>query len=409
MRLIHAAAIADGAGCFAAPGAILLEGERLVAAGSPQSIGQPVGVVVEDHGGAVVIPALVNAHAHLDLTHIGPQLFDGDFTHWVDMVRTCRGRLPEEIAASVREGVRRARAGGTAVIGDIAGVRSTIPTLTMREGGMGGVSYLEVFGVGRLQPTAIAAMTAAVESLPALECGVKVGIQPHAPYSCGPEMYRAAARLGRPLATHLAETLDELEFVAHGGGALADMLGRIGVWDETITGFGVHPVDHLANLLPDTPLMAAHLNYLDDQHLDVLARLPITVAYCPRASAYFGHARPHRYRDMLQRGINVALGTDSFICLDTPDRISVLDEMRLLHRRDAIDPPTLLRMATTSGANALGMHESLFTLAPGEKAGLLALPVNDGNGRDALAEAMKRTDPPRWLLGPVAGQDAWFA
>jgi cytosine/adenosine deaminase-related metal-dependent hydrolase len=251
-------------------------------------------------------------------------------------------------------------------------------------------------------------MTTAVGSLPSLERGVKLGVQPHAPYSCGPDVYRAAAALGLPLATHLAETLEELEFIDRAAGPLADMLRDFGVWDETISGSGQHPIDHVLTLIDGQPLLAAHLNYIGDRHLDLLAHAPISIAYCPRASTYFGHPS-HRYRDMLAHGINVALGTDSILCLHTPERISVLDEMRHLHRRDATDPATLLRMATINGARTLGVHESLVTLAHGESAGLLAVKVDLRDHRDALAQVLCNDHAPRWLLGPMAGRDDWFS
>src|SRR5262245_18903468 len=94
-RLIRAAAIADAAGTLAAPGAILLDGGRIIAAGSPQVIGAVTGASVEDLPREIVIPALVNAHAHLDLTHIGPIALKGDFTEWVDRVRAERATTAE--------------------------------------------------------------------------------------------------------------------------------------------------------------------------------------------------------------------------------------------------------------------------------------------------------------------------
>lgn len=408
-RLLRAAAIADAAGVQAAPGAVLVEVDRIVAAGTPQSIGPVADAIVEDHANSIIVPALANAHTHLDLTHLGPRPFDGDFTTWVDAVRTGRARSDEDIAESVRAGVRLSLAGGVAMVGDIAGVRSVVPTITLRQSGMAGVSFFEIFGMGRAQSAAIDAMRSAAGSIPHLERGVRLGVQPHAPYSCGPEVYRAAASLGLPLATHLAETRDELEFVDRGLGPLADMLKRIGIWDDSITGFGVHAIDHIIQLLTRRPFIAAHVNYIDDRHMTTLAKSPVTVAYCPRASAYFGHL-DHRYREMLAAGVNVALGTDSILCLDTADRISTLDEMRLLHQRDGTGALDLLCMATINGAQALGIRESLATLAPGPSAGLLALTIDPPmtTASEALAGALRRTDPPRWVLGPFEGDDAWL-
>jgi cytosine/adenosine deaminase-related metal-dependent hydrolase len=409
--LIHAAAIADGAGQKAAPGAILIEGDCIVAAGRPQEIGHIEGTAPRALPTSVVIPALVNAHAHLDLTHIGASDFNGDFTQWIDSLRIKRHRAPEGIADSVRHGVRLSRAGGTALIGDIAGVRSDVPTRTLREQGLAGVSFLEVFGMGRGQQTAIEVMRDAARSIPHRERGVRLGLQPHAPYSCGPEVYRAAGELARqaglPLSTHLAESSDEVRFAHHADGALAHMLRRLGVWDETIAPVGKHPIDHVAEVLGRVPCVAAHVNYAQDHHLSLLSLAHISVAYCPRASAYFNHPGSHRYREMLAAGVNVALGTDSIICLDTPDRLSVLDDMRLLWRRDRTDPAALLRMATVNGAKALGVLPSLFTLQPGPIAGLLAIECESADN-DPLIEMLAGDSPSRWLHGPVAARDDWF-
>jgi cytosine/adenosine deaminase-related metal-dependent hydrolase len=405
--LIRAGMIADGDRVFAAPGAIIVDRGRIVASGSPQTVGPVEGLSVNDLPNAVVLPALVNTHCHLDLTHIGPTPFGGEFARWADGVRRRRAIDEPAIEASVRRGIELSRAGGTAIIGDIAGARSLVPLRTLRDAALAGVSFLEVFGLGRNQETAVSVMRQAVDSIAAIENGVRLGLQPHAPYSCGLEVYRGAASMNRPLSTHLAETREELEFVAHASGPLADMIKRIGAWDDSIAGAEQHPIDHLADSLRATPCIAAHLNYIEERHLETLREWPITVAYCPRASAYFGHAAAHRYRDMLAHGVNVALGTDSILCLDTSDRLSTLDEMRFLFRRDGTDPATLLRMGTINGAKALGFDPDLVTLSPGATAGLIALSFNPARVSDPLRQILTHDAPPQWILGPAAAHSSW--
>ena len=410
--LFRAAVIADGDSVVASPGAVLTEPGRILAAGTPQTIGMPGDCHVVDLPESAVIPALVNSHCHLDLSHIGPVPFSGDFSAWIDRLRQLRAITDAAIDAATARGVEMSRAGGTAIVGDIAGVSSLQPLRTMRRCGLAGVSYFEVFGVGRRQGQALAAMQAAVKDVEHCESGVVLGLQPHAPYSCGTEVYRAAADLGRPLATHLAETLDEIEFIQFASGPLEQMLKRLGMWDDSIKPQRRHPIEHVTPLLANVPFVAAHLNYVDDIQLGLLAALKVTAAYCPRASAYFGHPHPghceHRYREMLERGINVALGTDSVLCLDTADRLSVLDEMRLLYRRDGTPPRLLLRMATINGAAALGFDPNLVTLKPGPIAGLLAIPLcSTGSGGDACARMLLTDEPPQWLLGPYPGQNSW--
>ena len=136
---------------------------------------------------------------------------------------------------------------------------------------------------------------------------------------------------------------------------------------------------------------------MDDDALAAAAAAPIDVAYCPRASSYFGH-REHRYREMRAAGINVCLGTDSALCLDTPDRISTLDDVRFLMRRDGLSLADALEMATVAGARALGVDPSRFALGGGPVAGVLAVPLG---GHRAPAQFGETSAAPRWILGPM--------
>jgi 5-methylthioadenosine/S-adenosylhomocysteine deaminase len=145
------------------------------------------------------------------------------------------------------------------------------------------------------------------------------------------------------------------------------------------------------------PVAAAHVNYVTHEQVRLLAAARTTVVFCPRAAAYFGH-RSHDYRRMIQAGVNVALGTDGLPCLDRADRLSVLDDMRLLHRRDDADPVVLLRMATTAGAVGLGLEPDLVTLAPGPVAGLIAFPYDAADPVDPFRQVLQRDDAPQWVV-----------
>ena len=412
-RLLIAAAIAD-AQAVHAPGALLLDAHGTVeAVGAPQSIGAVTDAARTELPDRVLMPALVNAHAHLDLTDIGPRPYGGEFAEWIGMViRERKARAGGERAA-VLEGARLARAGGTAFIGDIAGGRGLVALAALREAGLPGVSYVEVLGIGASE----AAGEAFVRELPGLasreERGVRLGISPHAPYTCGDRVYAAAAASGLPACTHLSESPAELRFVRDATGPFADLLRRVGVWSGDLHGWGCSPVERLAPHLAHGQMSMAHGNYLGDADIALLERITRDtttdgpapgIAYCPRASAYFGHpldgAPPHRYRELLAAGVTVALGTDSIICLDTPDRIGTLDEMRVLFHRDGTDPRTLLAMATVHGARLLGVHPSRVSLERGATPeGVLAVAC-DVACDDPLRDALRNRSAPEWVVAP---------
>lgn len=398
-----------------APASILLAvapaGTRILAADSPGLIDHhPAArtaklVSLPDH---LVTPAFVNAHTHLDLTHIGPQPRSG-FASFVDLIRSRRLVEPGEIRASVLLGARLSRAGGVAAVGDIAGAvrgsASIEPFLALRDSGLAGVSFLEFFGMGRSIPRALARADEVADAALALPASrVRLGLQPHAPYSVAPDGYRhAIARAERdrlPLATHLAESLEERAFIAHAKGPQRSLLEALGLWDDSLLaefGLGNTPVEHLARVLRgrSSPILLVHLNDLSDADVALLTELnthaPIHVAYCPRSSEFFGAPEefgPHRYRELLAAGINVCLGTDSIVNLPEAQaagdsaRISPLDDARLLWKRDRGDPSLLLEMLTVRGACALGLESSRFTLTSGaEIEGLCALRLPETDGK----------------------------
>ncbi len=404
--LLDLGPVVGGAGGTGGPGGHARRAIRVLAAGT----GGPAGVARLDASGWLLMPGLVNAHTHLDLTHIGPRPAPAGFREFIDIVRTGRHADEEAIARSVAEGVAACLDAGVVAVGDIAGAVAgracAAPARALAATGMQGVSYLEFFAIGAGEEAGLERVRCELAAAAGLDRpGFRVGVQPHAPYSASLPAFEAAAAMGVPCCTHLAESEEEARLVAHADGPLRDFLAQIGVWTDAAAGAfgrGHSPVAHLAPALRATGWTAVHVNQASDADIAILARAGVTVVYCPRASAYFGADRafgPHRYRDMLRAGIEVALGTDSVINLPRPD-LSVWEEMKLLHRRDGVRGATLLRMATIGGARALGLNPRAFELRPGATlAGLAAVP-GDGGGLDlALTGDLS---PVTLLLGVLA-------
>jgi cytosine/adenosine deaminase-related metal-dependent hydrolase len=303
-------------------------------------------------------------------------------------------------------------AGGVVAVGDIAGAPlgrpCLVPLEALRSTPLKGTSFLEFFAIGTGEERAQKAVSGAVANA-AADPHVRFGLQPHAPTTVALSTYRWALKeYGRGLrfTTHLAETPEEHEFIAQARGPQREFLERLGLWDDRMLeeiGRGRTPVEHMAAVLAEAPFLCAHVNDCSDGDLRILAGTPTSVAYCPRASDYFGaheHFGPHRYRDMLAAGINVCLGTDSIINLPPgTDRLSPLDEARFLYRRDRTDPVTLLKMATINGARALGLDESRFAFHVGSQlAGVLAVPFTPTPGLTPLASTLRGESPPELLV-----------
>jgi len=380
-NLIHANAIVDYRGVLASPGAVLFDESNIIGVGTPQEIGVP-GDASLTQIDSTVTPSFVNTHTHIDLSGYGAVPSNKSLHEWVEDVvfpLRCDSSSIEEV---ISKGVALLRQGGTSLVGDIAGSLEAADLVDASE--LEAIVFLELLGTGGRQK-------AAIEQLHGLK--ERYGVEPHAPYSCGLEVFQAAFDSGRQIATHLAETEDEIEFAKYRTGATSDFLKRIGIWNEDESPWGCHPIDAILDIAGDTPFIAAHLNYVEDQHLQQLAESNCTVAYCPRASSYFGHTN-HRWQEMLEAGIRVSIGTDSMLCLDTPDRISVIDELRFLSSQGTHDPRQLIEMGTVNGAVGLGFDPSLVTLDVGRTAGLLAF---DSLGGDPLLDILSSNKMPYWL------------
>lgn len=184
------------------------------------------------------------------------------------------------------------------------------------------------------------------------------GWSPHAPYSTDREAIRRCVDRAiagrRPLAMHVAESPAERELLERGEGPFADSLRRLGVWRDGTFPWPENPMPWLLAELARAPrLLLIHGNDLREDEIRSLAgRSHITVVYCPRTHARFGY-QPHPVRRLIERGVRVALGTDSRA--SNPDLNLWREAQWLWRHRQDLSPTSVLAMATAAGADALGM------------------------------------------------------
>jgi len=353
-----------------------------------------------DLGDVAVLPGFVNAHTHLELTSCrGCVPFRGSFVQWLeDLVSRRRLENAEALlGTSIRQGLNDSMTAGVTLVGDIGTGSDAVQA--WQTSPISVVGFLEVTGMGarRFVPhlQSFDLLRPVCECLPATGY-CPVGISPHAPYSTAPELYQAVIAFvratGRPICTHLAESKEEIRFLADGQGPLRDLLERWNLWDESFEPPGCSPVEYAERLglLTCQPVLA-HVNYATDRDLDILAAHDCHVVYCPRSHAFFGH-EPHPYPRMLARGISICIGTDS---LASNESLSVLDELRFLHARDPhLDPQALLAMGTLAGARALGCESVRGSLQPGKCADWVAIPLSDPGTRRPAEDVLGSHEAP---------------
>lgn len=367
-------------------GILVLDGDRV------HSI-EPYGARIPDRdfGNATILPGLANAHTHLDLTGMrGLARPSPDFRAWLGrVIAHRRAQSAAEIADDIRAGLTEALKNGTTLIGDISGDGASWDALA--DAPVRAVVFREMLGLPK--DRAERAWQAAQQWLgacaPTATC--RPGLSPHAPYSARVSLIKAAAQSGLPVAIHLAETAAERELLEDHTGPFVPFLQALGAWDPV--GLANSP-EHVLRLASGPgPTLFAHGNFLAPT-----APVPPSAAviYCPRTHSAFGHP-PHSLRDWMDRGVRVALGTDSLA--SNPD-LSMLNELRFLHAdRPDLPGERLLRLATVNGAEALGWSDKCGSLTPGKSADFVVVPLPD---RDA--------DDPHdlWLESDAAPAEVWF-
>ncbi len=340
------------------------------------------GVEVIDWGSALIMPGLINAHAHLELTDLNNQLTRfRSFTDWVSqLIDRRRLWIKDQFLSSLRKGEEEALSSGTTLVGDVSS--SGFGWDATNGENLRRVVFEEVIA---LSSANLDEAISQLESRLDLQSNNPLlihGVSPHAPYSVSPELYRRVAELSRTrgllLATHAAETESEIQFLQTGTGEFRDFLDNLGVLPKEWKPPQLNPIPYLDSLGVLGPLcVLIHCNYLDQDDLNRILGTRSSVVYCPRSHDFFGHDK-YPIRQLMDCGINVGLGTDS---LASNNSLSMLDEIRYLFKvRKDLKSEEIFRAATLNGAAALNFGGVLGRLRRGYWADLavLELPGNLG-------------------------------
>jgi len=359
-----------------------VDGDRVVACGSAASVKSSADRSREiDLGDVAILPGLVNAHTHLELSWLRDQVPRGaSFVSWIRAVMSARSAQPApdapQILDGVSQGIAEAIRAGTAVVGDISNTLVTLRSLG--ESPLASVVFYELIGFNRADPEGIVAGARGAIRDVARAPTLRASLAAHAPYSVAPAMLRAIASAVaddpvRTCSVHLCESAEEIEFIRAGGGPWKQLLEDVGAWNAEWTAPATTPVEYLdAQRFLGDHLLAVHAVHATEADLGTLAARRTTVVTCPRSNLYTGAGTPP-IRRFYRSGVTVAVGTDSLA--STPD-LNLFAELAEMHAL-APDVPAglVLESATRSGARALGFDGDYGSIEPGKRARLLAVAV----------------------------------
>ncbi|MEP6991052.1 MAG: amidohydrolase family protein [bacterium] len=361
-----------------------------------------------DLGDVMLMPGLVNAHCHLELTAMRGFLDGLGFRDWILRLTAARRAVltPAMLLDAARLGVDEGLRHGVTTFADTGDTGAGFDA--MLERGVRGICYREVFGPDPVQcDDAIAGLEGRIDEMQQRATPlVAVGVSPHAPYTVSDALFRATASLARtrglPLAVHIAESELESALVEHARGGFADGLRAR---DIEVVRRARSPIALLEALgVLDARALLIHCVRANDADVEAIARHGAAVAHCPASNAKLGHGIAP-LAAFMAAAIRVGIGTDS---VASNDRMDLLDEARLAslfatareHRHDTLSAAGALELATLGGAGALGLADRVGSLDVGKDADLAAFPLPP--------HRMPIHDPVAAAVFAHAGQPATF-
>lgn len=386
-------------------GALLEQEGRIVALGSLSEMKKSApGARVVDFGEAVLLPAFINAHTHLELSHYpawasvaGVSSAPTNFVDWIlRLIKVKRSVNPEMMNGAIRDGLRLCLESGTAAIGDILswfGGCATYAGTPLR-----GRIFLESLGQDLALTQKLYQKLDAV--LQQQKIGnFELGVSPHSPYTIRPkymsQLFERCRRDHLACSTHIAESTAEIDFLDAADGELIEKLYAAVNWHQyRPEARNLRPIEYLderGGLFPDQLLV--HGVQLDNYEISAIAAVGAQLVLCPRSNTHLqvGTAPVARLK---QAGVGLALGTDG---LASNQSLSLWDELAFAAGvySDALSADELLALATSGGARALGLQGQLGELKPGMRCSfqvirregplrtqtLVETLVNDGQGQ----------------------------
>ncbi|MRR36244.1 metal-dependent hydrolase, partial [bacterium] len=367
-------------------GAVAVDNGRIVETGTLAELRARHGGPVHDFPGCAILPGLVNAHTHLELTHFpswkirkGIDYSPRTYVDWIiQVIKIRRALTRQELELSVREGLRICLEAGTTAIGEILTDWSLLPLYAGSS--LTGRLFFEAIGH---DPVRNAELISELDALLASFSGGSFlpGLSPHAPHSVSEQLHQNVRRLADernvPRIIHLAESRDESDFFFDSTGKIAELLYPHVRWESYLPA----PRRTTATAWLDGlgvfsgAISAVHCVHLTPSDVEILARRGVGVVLCPRSNEKLAVGRaPLAFLKKL--GIPLALGTDS---LASNDSLSLWDEMRYILDLfpGVFTPSEVLSMATLGSARQLALADRIGSLEAGKRADFLVMKLPD--------------------------------
>lgn len=344
---------------------LYIEGDKITAIGD-----KPAGFVedkVIDGKDKLVIPGLINCHTHSYMSFMRNVADDLSFMDWlfgtIDPIE--QQMTDEDTYWGANLAIIEMMKSGTTCFNDMQmNIHQT--TRAVKESGMRALICRGLVGSGNDEAGQSRLRQAYEERDAAKDCDrLTFRLGPHAPYTCDDEFLKIVAAQAQKehmgIHTHLSESESEISQIQEKYGctpiALAEKCGIF-----------------------DVPAIVAHCVQVTDEDIDILKKKNVSVVTNPASNMKLGNGFAPVAK-MLEKGVNVCLGTDGAASNNCLNMFHELSLLTLIHKGTGRTPQCVsakegFRIATLNGAKALGLEKEIGSIEVGKKADLVILDLN---------------------------------
>ncbi len=344
---------------------IYIEGDKITAIGDkPDGFCEDKGIDGKDR---LVIPGLINCHTHSYMSFMRNVADDLSFMDWlfgtIDPIE--QQMTDEDTYWGANLAIIEMMKSGTTCFNDMQmNIHQT--TRAVKESGMRAVICRGLVGSGNDEAGQTRLRQAYEERDAAKDCDrLTFRLGPHAPYTCDDEFLKIVAQEAKKenmgIHIHLSESVSEIEQIREKYGCTPIALAeRCGIFD--------------------VPAIAAHCVQVTDEDIDILKKKNVSVVTNPASNMKLGNGFAP-IEKMLEKGVNVCLGTDGAASNNCLNMFHELSLLTLIHKGTGKTPQCVsakegFRIATINGAKALGLEDQIGSIEVGKKADLAILDLN---------------------------------
>lgn len=335
---------------------------------------------VERYDGEI-IPGLINAHCHLELSHLKGAANTGTgLLPFLNAVVSLRDYPEEQILQAIVDGDREMQNGGIVAVGDICNKLDT--AATKENSPIKYYSFVEMFD---FMQDALTDKTyedyMKVYQGQSDKNGNKKSCVPHAPYTVSEKLFAQLKTQSRPeqtISIHNQETPHEDALFNSKTGGFLDFYKGFNFSLDHFNATKKNSIFYaMENMNPEAKTIFVHNTLTSKEDIEAAHKWSNKVywATCANANLYIENRLPD-YQRFLDTNAKMTIGTDS---LTSNWKLSILDEMKtILKYKSYLNFETVLQWATLNGAEALGYEDQLGSIEIGKTPGINLLKNKQG-------------------------------